>query len=81
MYKIELCDKCKATNIKSLVPKIKCISDDIQIQIHCIQFQIHCIQFCGIGRNKIVVLLDHFPIIGDTEDEVLEKIRYKINGN
>ena len=74
MYKIELCDKCKATNIKSLVPKIKCISDDIQIQIHCIQF-------CGIGRNKIVVLLDHFPIIGDTEDEVLEKIRYKINGN
>lgn len=76
MHKIELCDKCKATNVNSLIPKIKCISDDIQIQTHCIQF-------CGIGRNKIVILLNHFPIIGDTEEEVIEKIRCKIekNGN
>jgi len=71
MYKIEICDKCKATNIQSLVPKIKSISNDIDIQIHCIQF-------CGIGRSKIVVLLDHVPIIGDTEDEVIEKLKNKM---
>ena len=71
MYKIEICDKCKATNIKTLVPKIKNISKDIDIQIHCIQF-------CGIGRSKIVLLLNHIPIIGDTEDEVIEKITKKI---
>ena len=71
MYKIEICDKCKGTNIKTLVPKIKNISNDIDIKIHCIQF-------CGLGRDKIVVLLDHVPIIGDTEDEVVKKICEKI---
>lgn len=68
MHKIEVCDKCKATNIKSLVPKIKSLSSDIEIQIHCIQF-------CGIGRDKIVVLFDHMPIIGNTEEEVLGKLK------
>lgn len=68
MHKIELCDKCKATNIKSLVPKIKSLSNDIEIQVHCIQF-------CGIGRDKIVVLFDYMPIIGNTEEEVLEKLK------
>lgn len=71
MHKIELCDKCKATNIKSLVPKIKDISDEIEVKVHCIQF-------CGIGRDKIVVLLDHVPIIAETEDEIIEKISIKI---
>lgn len=71
MHKIEICDKCKGTNIKTLVPKIKNISNDIDIKIHCIQF-------CGLGRDKIVVLLDHVPIIGTTEDEVIERICEKI---
>ena len=71
MHKIELCDKCKATNIKTLIPKIKNISSDIDIQIHCIQF-------CGVGRDKIVVLLDHVPIVGCSEDEVINKISEKI---
>lgn len=71
MHKIEICDKCKGTNIKTLVPKIKDISSDIDIKIHCIQF-------CGLGRDKIVVLLDHVPIIGNTEDEVIKKICEKI---
>lgn len=71
MHKIELCDKCKATNINSLVSKIKSISSDIEIKIHCIQF-------CGIGRSKIVVLLDHVPIIGKSEDEIIDKIKEKI---
>lgn len=73
MYKIEVCDKCKATNVNTLVPKIKSISDDIEVEIHCIQF-------CGIGRNKIVVLVNHVPIMGDTEDEVIEKIKQKMQG-
>ena len=71
MYKIEVCDKCKATNVNTLVPKIKSISNDIEVEIHCIQF-------CGIGRNKIVVLVNHVPVMGDTEDEVIEKIKEKM---
>lgn len=74
MHKIELCDKCKAINIKSLVPRIKNISNEIEIQIHCIQF-------CGVGRDKIVVLLDHVPIIGDSEEEVIGKISEKVKKN
>ena len=58
MHKIELCDRCKATNINSLVPKIKELSPNIEIKIGCINF-------CGIGRNKIVVLVDHIPVIAD----------------
>lgn len=72
MHKIELCDKCKATNINSLIPKIKAISNDIEIKIHCIQY-------CGVGRDRIVVLLDHIPIIGNTEEEVIEKLANMIN--
>ncbi len=68
MHKIELCDKCKATNVNSLVPKIKSISSDIEIKIHCIQY-------CGVGRDKIVVLCDNKPIICNTEDEVINKLK------
>ena len=71
MYKIELCDKCKATNIKSLVPKIKNISNDIEIKIQCIGY-------CGIGRDKIVVLFNHIPIIGNTEEEIIKKLKEKM---
>lgn len=71
MHKIEICDKCKATNIGSLVPKIKELGSDIEIKIGCINF-------CGIGRDKIVVLFDHIPVIGNTEEEIINKIKEKI---
>lgn len=71
MHKIEICDKCKATNIDSIVPKIKELSSDIEIKVGCINF-------CGIGRSKIVVLVDHIPVIGDTEEEILIKIKEKL---
>ena len=71
MHKIEVCDKCKGTNIKTLIPKIKEISTDIDIKIGCIQY-------CGVGRDKIVVLVDCIPIIGVSEDEVISKIIEKI---
>lgn len=72
MHKVELCDKCKATNIDSLVPKIKKISNDIDIKIHCIQY-------CGVGRDKIVILVDNKPIIGNNEEDVINKLRDKLN--
>ena len=71
MHKIEVCDKCKGTNIKTLIPKIKAISSDIDIEI----WFIHC---CGVGRDKVVVLVDHIPIIGVSEEEVISKIIEKL---
>lgn len=71
MHKIEICDKCKANNIESLVSKIKKLSTDVEIKIGCINF-------CGICRNKIVILFDHMPIIGTTEEEILNMIKDKV---
>lgn len=68
MYKIEICDKCKGTNSKSLLSKIKKLYPNVSIKLGCIQF-------CGVGRDNIVILVNHIPIIGKTEDEVLEKLK------
>ena len=72
MHKIEICDLCKKNNLKSLIPKIKDICPIADIKIGCIHF-------CGIGKNKIVILFDHIPIIGDTEDEVIKKLAEKMS--
>ena len=59
--KLLVCDKCKSTNIKTLLPKIKEIDDSIQIEIGCFNY-------CGIGKDKIVVIVDNIPIIEKTEE-------------
>lgn len=71
MHKIEICDKCKGTNIKSLLPKIEKLCPDASIKVGCIQF-------CGVGRDNIVILVDHIPIIGKTEEEALAKLKEKL---
>ena len=67
----KVCDKCKATNIKTLVPKLKEIDPQAQIDIRC-----H--NLCGIGRTKPFVIVNHIPVIADTEEELLEKVREKV---
>lgn len=64
----KICDKCKATNINSLVPRLKEIDDKADIDIRC-----H--NFCGVGRTKPFVIIDHIPVIAETEDELIEKIK------
>lgn len=68
----KVCDKCKGTNIKTLVPKLKEIDPQAQIDIRC-----H--NLCGIGRTKPFVIVNHIPVIADTEEELLEKVREKVN--
>ncbi len=67
----KVCDKCKGTNIKTLVPKLKEIDPQAQIDIRC-----H--NLCGIGRTKPFVIVNHIPVIADTEEELLEKVREKV---
>lgn len=74
MYKIEVCNRCRGTNGNSLIPKIRKLGIDVEIKTGCIQY-------CGIGRNKIVVLVNHIPVIGDKEEEVLEKINNIVQKN
>ncbi len=64
----KICDRCKGTNLKTLVPKLKEIDPKAQIKIGCQNF-------CGVGRSKSFVIVDYIPIIAETEDELVEKVR------
>lgn len=65
--KIKVCDKCKGTNIKTLLPKLKDNYPALEILVGC-----H--NMCGIGRSKLVVLLDNKMVVVDTEEELLKTI-------
>ena len=69
---IRICDKCKATNIKTLVPKLKKINPELEIKIGC-----H--NMCGVGRIKPFAIVNKKAFTAGTEDELIEKIKEEIN--
>lgn len=71
MNQFRVCDKCKGTNIKSLLPKLK------EIDEHA-EFLVGCQNFCGIGSRKPFVICNHVPIVADTEEELIEKVKQAI---
>lgn len=71
MNEIRICDKCKATNIKTLVPKIKKVDPEAEIKIGCQNF-------CGIGRTKSFAIVNNIPVIALSEDELIDKIQEAI---
>lgn len=71
-YEFQICDKCKGTNKKTLIPKLKEMVPEANIIIGCANL-------CGIGRNKSFVILNHVPIIADTEEELIKKVRQQIS--
>lgn len=64
----KICDKCKGTNVKTLVPKLKILNPDAEIQIGCQGF-------CGIGRTKSFVLVGNMPVIAENEDALIEEVK------
>lgn len=71
MNQFRVCDKCRATNIKTLLPKLKALDNEAEIIIGCQNF-------CGIGARKSFVICNHIPIVAETEDELIEKIKQAI---
>lgn len=65
---IRICDKCKCTNIKTLIPKIKTIIPNPEIIVGCQNV-------CGIGRNKSFLIVNDKLIIADNENELIEKLK------
>jgi len=63
----KVCDKCKATNINSLIPKLQKLDAEANVKIGC-----H--SFCGPGRNQPFVIVNNKPIMASSEDELVEKV-------
>ena len=68
MNVFNICDKCKATNIKTLMPKLKQIDNQAIINVGCQNF-------CGIGRTKSFCIVNGISIIGESEDDLITKIK------
>ena len=71
MNQFRVCDKCKATNLNSLLPKLKEVDGEAEVVIGCQNF-------CGIGARKPFVICNHVPIVADTEEELIEKVKQAI---
>ena len=71
MNKFQICDRCKRINVKSLSQKIKKLDSDAQIEVGCVNM-------CGIGRTKCFVILNHIPIIADTEEQLIKNIKEQL---
>jgi len=67
-----ICDKCKATQIKTLLPRLQSIDPEAQIHIGCQSY-------CGPGRDRVFAFLNSKPLLGATEDELIEKVKEAIN--
>lgn len=63
----KVCDKCKSSNEKTLISRLKTLNNEADIQIGCQGL-------CGIGRCKPFVIIDYIPIIADNEDILIERV-------
>lgn len=71
MNEFRICDRCKGTNIQSLKKKLQELDSKATILVGCQNM-------CGIGRTKPFVIVNHIPVVADTEEELILKIKDKL---
>jgi len=67
----KVCERCKGSNLKTLIPRLKELDDQAEIKVGC-----H--SYCGPGRDLPFVFVNNKPIRGKNEDELIEKVRAMI---
>lgn len=68
MNEFKLCDICAAVDSESIIKKLKEIDPSASIVVGCQGF-------CAIGAVKPFVIVNGFPVIEETEDEVIAKVK------
>lgn len=63
-----VCNKCKGTNLNTLLPRLKQIDPKAKI------YQ-GCQSYCGPGRDRVFVFVNNKPILANTEDELIQKVK------
>jgi len=68
MNEFKLCDICAAVDSVSIINRLKKIDPSANIIVGCQGF-------CAIGAVKPFVIVNGIPVIEETEDEVINKIK------
>lgn len=66
--KIQICDKCKHTRVKTLLPKLQRLAPGAEIKVGCKSY-------CGPCAKRAFIFINGRYITGETEDEALEKAK------
>lgn len=71
MNKFGICEKCDGVNVISLKNKLQQLDPNAEIEVRCQNL-------CGIGRTKPFVVVNHIPIIANSEEELIEKVQIQL---